>query len=262
MTLLTADLSDSLLALIHAHAALVDGVEVGPWCSARQIRAYRSSLPRLPFYFHGGDLIQEVSFLPGAASRIAAYLRATETPWLSVHMLMWLPGMVWLMRRWGWRVPLPDPERATRSFIRRVGSLARAVKVPLLLENDEPPPFDGYEFEVYPERIAHVLHATGCGLLLDIAHARLSAERLGMDVQAYLSRLPLDRVVQLHVSGPRVHNGRLFDAHEPLQDVDYRLLEFVLAQTRPKAITLEYIRDPAALHDQLRCLRSILDTRS
>ncbi len=262
MTLLTADLSDSLLGLIPAHAGLVDGVEVGPWCSLRQIREYRSLLPRMAFYFHGGDLIQEVGFIPGTASRIAAYLRATETPWLSVHLLMWLPGMVWLMRRWGWRVPLPDPERATESFIRRVSNLARAVNVPVLLENDEPPPFDGYEFEVHPERVAHVLDATGCGLLLDIAHARLSAERLGMDAQAYLSRLPLDRVVQLHVSGPRSRNGRLFDAHEPLQEVDYRLLEFVLAQTRPKVMTLEYVREPQALHDQLRCLRSILDTRS
>ncbi len=262
MTLLTADLSDSLLALLPAYAALVDGVEVGPWCSLRQIREYRSLLPRMAFYFHGGDLIQEIGFLPGAASRITAYLRATGSPWLSVHMMMWPPGMVWLMRRWGWRVPLPDPERATRSFIGRVRSLVRALDVPLLLENDEPPPFDGYEFEAHPERLAHVLDATGCGLVLDIAHARLSAERLGMDVQAYLSRLPLDRVVQLHVSGPRVRNGRLFDAHEPLQDVDYDLLEFVLAQTRPKVITLEYIREPQALHDQLRRLRGILAARS
>lgn len=262
MTLLTADLSDSLLRLSHANEALVDGVELGPWFTTRQIRQCRSVLPRLPFYFHGGDLIQEAGFIPGAASRIDGYLRATESPWLSLHIMMWLPGMIWLMRRWGWKVPLPNPERATKSFIRRVSTLAHAVRVPVLLENDEPPPFDGYEFEVRPDRITHVLDATGCGLLLDIAHARLSAERLGMDVHAYLGCLPLQRVLQIHLSGPRTRRGRLFDAHETLQDMDYRLLDFVLGQTHPKVITLEYIREPEALRAQLRSLRAILGARS
>jgi uncharacterized protein (UPF0276 family) len=136
--------------------------------------------------------------------------------------------------------------------------LARAIRVPVLLENTELLPFEGYDFEVRSERIAEVLQRADCGFVLDIGHARVSAAALGMNVHDYLDRLPLDRVVQIHVSGPRVRNGRLADVHEPLQEIDYTLLDFVLARTHPRVVTLEYIRERGALRAQLFCIRDIL----
>ncbi|MGC1378381.1 MAG: DUF692 family multinuclear iron-containing protein [Anaerolineales bacterium] len=262
MIQLTTDLSDPLLELIHDNNAPVDAVEVGPWFSVEQIRNYRKMLPQLPFYFHGGDLIERVGLIPGAVSTIAAYLRCTESPWVSMHITMWLPGMLWLMLRKGWRMPLPNPERATQRFIGRVKRLARSVRVPVILENIEPLPFDGYDFEVRAERINCVLEQTGCGFLLDTGHARVSAARLGVDVHDYLSGLPLKRVAQVHVSGPRMRGGRLVDAHEPLQEVDYELLDFVLEKTQPQVVTLEYIREREALREQLFRLRGVLDVHN
>jgi len=117
-----------------------------------------------------------------------------------MQRLMWLPGMVWLMLQHGWRMPLPDAERATRRFIRQVKKLARAIRVPVTLENMPVPlPFDGYDFEVRTERITEVLEKTDCGLVLDTGHARVSAAALGMDVRDYARGLPLARVVQVHV---------------------------------------------------------------
>jgi uncharacterized protein (UPF0276 family) len=256
---LTADLSNPLLELIHDHHAPIDAVEVGPWFSVKQIYHYRKIVPQLPFHFHGGDLIEGVGLIPGAVSRIADYLHCTESPWASMHITMWLPGMLWLMLRHGWRMPLPNPERATQRFIRRVGRLARSIQVPVILENIEPLPFDGYDFEVQTKRIKKVIEETDCGFLLDIAHARVSAARLGIEIHEYLNDLPLNRVVQVHLSGPRLRGGRLVDAHEPLQDADYALLDFVLEQTRPQVVTLEYIREQEALREQLFRLRGILD---
>lgn len=65
--------------------------------------------------------------------------------------------------------------------------------------------------------------------------------------------------MQVHISGPRMRAGRLVDSHEPLQEVDYELLDFVLAKTRPKAVTLEYISEQNALREQLLRLRRTLD---
>lgn len=258
MVQLTTNLSDPLLELLGSGEAHIDGVEVGPWFSVRQIRDYRQALPGVPFYLHGGDLIERVGLVPGAVSRVVAYLDSTASPWVSMHITMWLPGMVWLMLQHGWRMPLPNPERATRRFIRRVKRLARSIGVPVTLENIEPLPFDGYDFEVRTERITEVLDKTGCGFLLDIGHARVSAAVLEMDVREYLCGLPLARVVQVHVSGPRMREGRLVDAHEPLQAIDYELLDFVLARTRPRVVTLEYTRDREALREQLCDLGTIL----
>jgi uncharacterized protein (UPF0276 family) len=256
---LTTNLSDPLLDLVRNNAAPIDAVEVGPWFSVQQIRDYRHRLPGLPFYFHGGDLIDRVGIIPGAVSSIAAYLRCTASPWVSMHITLWLPGMVWLMLRRGWRMPRPDPERAAQRFIRQVRKLAHSIRVPVLLENTEPLPFAGYDFEVQPGRIAQVLEGAECGFVLDIGHARVSAAALEADVHDYLSALPLSRVVQVHVSGPRMRGGRLVDAHEPLQEADYALLDFVLGRTRPQVVTLEYIRQREALQEQLGRLRGVVD---
>jgi uncharacterized protein (UPF0276 family) len=259
---LTANLSDPLLELLRDGEAPIDGVEVGPWFSLPQIRAYRTALPDVPFTFHGGDLIDRVGWVPGAISRIAAYLHCTGSPWVSMHITLWLPGFLWLMLKRGWRAPLPDPARATRRFIRQVKRLARAVSVPVLLENVEPLPFDGYDFEVRTERITQVLEETDSDLVLDVGHARVSAAVLGVDDLDYLSGLPLERTAQIHVSGPRVRDGRLVDAHEPLQEIDYALLDHVLARSSAQMVTLEYIRERDPLREQLLRLRDALDSRS
>ena len=262
MIQLTTDLSEPLLELIHRNEAPIDAVEVGPWFSVQQIQDYRQVLPTLRFYFHGGDLIDRVGLIPGAVSRIAAYQRCSASPWVSMHITLWLPGMVGLMLGRGWRMPLPNPERATQRFIRQVRRLARCIQVPMLLENTEPLPFEGYDFEVQPKRITHVLEGTGCGLVLDIGHARVSAAVLGVDAYDYLSALPLHRVLQVHVSGPRMRQGRLTDVHESMQELDYKLLTFVLERAQPQMVTLEYIREREALREQLVRLRGILEAQA
>lgn len=158
-------------------------------------------------------------------------------------------------------MPLPHPERAAQRYIQQVRRLACSIQVPVVLENTEPLPFDGYDFEVRTERITHVLEGAECGFVLDIAHARVSAAVLGVDVYKYLADLPLNRLVQIHVSGPRMRDGRLVDAHESLQDTDYALLDFVLERTQPQVVTLEYTRERRALQEQLFHLRGILDSR-
>ncbi len=261
MTLLSADLSDPLLELFHRQPALVDGLEVGPWFSPDQVRAYRQALPDVPFTFHGMDLLVQVGFDPEAIPRIAAYVAASGSPWVSVHLGLWPLEALEHMRRSQVPLPLPDPERAAHRLVQQVKQLSQSLLVPILLENVSPLPFPGCEFEVQPELIQRLIAATGCALLLDLGHARISAAALGVDIHTYLSSLPLERVEQVHVSGPRLQDGRLYDAHEPLQPEDYALLEFILDRTHPRWVTLEYIRRPDALYDQLIHLRHLLELR-
>jgi uncharacterized protein (UPF0276 family) len=80
----------------------------------------------------------------------------------------------------------------------------------VVVENE---PGGGQEAEapgIAPALIRRLVEEAGCGLLLDISHARLAAERLGWDARAYLLDLPLARVRELHVTGIQ-----LFDA--PMQ---------------------------------------------
>jgi uncharacterized protein (UPF0276 family) len=253
---LSADLSDALLYLLRADEKLVDAVEVGPWFTPQQIRAYRQSLPDMPFYFHAADLIENIGSPSAGIGQIADYLTCTGSPWVSVHISVWQPGEVIKMKT-GLRVPLPDMEQSRQRFVEKVMRLASSIQVPVLIENIEPLPFEGFNYWARPDFICRVFEQTGCGFLLDTGHARISAENLGMAVYDYLQPLPLERVVQVHVSGPRRVDGRLVDAHQPLQKEDYDLLEFILAKTHPQVVTLEYIQEADALREQLGRLRSI-----
>lgn len=49
--------------------------------------------------------------------------------------------------------------------------------------------------------IRKLLDETGCGLLLDISHARITARHQGIDEAAYLASLPVERTHELHITG-------------------------------------------------------------
>lgn len=258
MIALSTDLSDPLLELLRHDPTLVDAVEVGPWFSAERIRAYRLLLPALPFYFHGGDLLAEVGAVPGAAGRIAAHVAAADSPWVSLHLCPWRRRQMAVMLRQGWRWPMPGAGQALRRLVAQARRVQGDLAVPLLLENVEPLPLPGYELHCQPAFIRQAVARAGCALLLDTGHARIAAQALGMTAWDYVRMLPLERVRQVHVSGPREVAGRLVDAHAPLEEADYALLADVLAHTRPDVLTLEYIRESVPLRAQLARLRGML----
>jgi uncharacterized protein (UPF0276 family) len=256
LPLLTTNISDALLDLLAMDGSFVDALEVGPWLTPEQITAYRQKLPDFPFIFHGANLIVEVGENLGVEKRIQAYLDCTGSPWVSVHLSVWEPGDFGRLMH-GERLMLPDPELALDRLLRRLETLVKLVPVPVLVENLEPLPFDGYDFWSRPEYICRVLERSGCGFLLDTGHLRVSADRLGMAVETYLGQLPLEKIVEIHVSGPRRRSGRLLDMHMPLQSADYMLLELLLSRSNPHVVTLEYIREREQLSKQLTRLRRL-----
>lgn len=258
MIQLAASLSPGLVELILNDRIQIDAVEVGPWFTVEQIHRYQQQLPDLKFYFHHSNLISRLRWVPGTRKLLLAYIRCTHTPWISLHCSILPPGYVWLANKFGWYLPHPDQERALNQFITQVKELNRFSGLPVLLENMPAFPHRKYSAEISAVNISRILHQTGSRMLLDIAHARVVASVFRWEVRQYLSQLPLDKVVQIHVSGTRQKNGFLFDAHEPLDAEDYDLLEWVLKQTKPSLVTLEYFRGRDKLHDQLSRIRNML----
>jgi sugar phosphate isomerase/epimerase len=64
---------------------------------------------------------------------------------------------------------------------------------------------------VEPEVITNLIEEAGCGLLLDLSHARISARYLGMDEWEYLEKLPVQRLREMHFTGIHQMDGRLVD---------------------------------------------------
>jgi len=165
------------------------------------------------------------------------------------------------MRVWG--------SRGAKGHTTRNARILRdALPVPLLLENVPRFPNAAHTHVCEPDFIAAVVRGADTGFLLDLAHARVSAACLDYDVHEYLRRLPLDRTVEIHVSGPRygreyrwtdhLADDMLYDVHEPLRQEDYDLVTWALRETPARALTLEYWKDKDALREQLVRLRGML----
>lgn len=235
------------------------------------------SVAQTPFLLHNGvwnwslgdpNALADPEVLRQTRERLVL----TDAPWLSVHLgfsathvafeksfvlakvpeaKVKVPGMQ----------PVSEPlsqERTLNAVVQNIRALHEAIGVPLLIENLDYNPTGAYDHVCEPAFIAEVLDATDAGLLLDLAHAQVSASRSGYELETYLAALPLERVRQLHVSGPRSDGETLFDAHEPLREVDYALLADILAKTEPWALTLEYGKDEDALLAQVARLRHLL----
>ena len=180
--------------------------------------------------------------------------------WASFHATFLSPGYARLYLKWNWRLPVLKPSAAVSLLCHQVERASRFLNLPVILENVPPPPDpDGLcNYDNYPELLGQVIERTGCGLLLDLGHARIAANQTHLPVYDYLDRLPLEKTRQIHISGPRLRNGALYDAHQPLVDEDYRLLEWALAHTDPEVVTLEYYQEKEPLRQQLTRLAAML----
>jgi uncharacterized protein (UPF0276 family) len=84
-----------------------------------------------------------------------------------------------------------------------------------------------------PDLIRRVVEQAGCGLLLDISHARLSAHYLGIPETEYLAQLPTQRIREMHIAGVHTLPDGLQDHLSMLED-DWNRLAWVLERIQRK----------------------------
>jgi uncharacterized protein (UPF0276 family) len=268
--------------LAEAGAAPLDYLKVGPFQGPEAIAALARHHPLM---LHLDDALSAPGpFDDAHLARLSDLVRLTGTPWTSEHIgfgvaQVGLDGNLVTQPR----SPLLEPGEALESIVRNAGTLTSRLPVPLLLENIPFFPNLAHVTVCEPGFVSAVIARSGCDLLLDLAHARVTASVLRLDVHEYLERLPLAQTVEIHLSGPRrlvecaprlqavvrenaysvrhllaFDDDCLVDAHEPLRDEDYALLEWTLTRARPAAVTLEYYREPDALRAQLLRLGEML----
>jgi len=64
-------------------------------------------------------------------------------------------------------------------------------------------------------------------MVLDIAHAIISAKNMGVDKYKYLSLFPLSRVKIIHLSSPGIKDGKWRDLHRIPTNEEYDVLAFI-----------------------------------
>ncbi|MEW5869934.1 MAG: DUF692 family multinuclear iron-containing protein [Chloroflexota bacterium] len=163
--------------------------------------------------------------------RLERLMDATGTPYLNLHLDASLEEFPHLP------VEVPDPvqfEAVVQSILADVrAAVARFGPQRVIVENIHYRAGLGKILRpsVEPAVIRRVIDETGCGLLLDISHARIAAHYLGLDERAYIAALPLERLRELHFTGLHTLDDVLED-HLPILESDWPILDWALAHIR------------------------------
>jgi hypothetical protein len=168
--------------------------------------------------------------------KLAALIKQLNPPWWSEHICFTRAGGVDI----GHLSPLPYTHEAVEVVCRNIEQARRLIDVPLIVENIT------YMLTVpggemtEAQFLAEVVERSDCGLLLDVTNLHINGVNHNYDVHAFLSQLPLERVVQLHFVGGHWHDGVLIDSHSHSTPVEvWKLMDEVLASVPVKGIVLE-----------------------
>ncbi|HEY4102939.1 MAG TPA: DUF692 domain-containing protein, partial [Polyangiaceae bacterium] len=167
---------------------------------------------RYPIVTHGLTLSIGAIDEPDAAylRALAAEVTRFGSPWHSDHLCFSSAGERMLHEL----LPL----KFSRENARRVAERARRIEDllarPFALEN-----ITYYAHPGQPELAEHeflnqVFEHCNAKLLLDVNNAYVNAKNHGFDAREFIARLPLERVVEIHVAGHQTQSdGMLLDTH-------------------------------------------------
>ncbi len=128
-------------------------------------------------------------------------------------------------------LPVPYTEEALRHLVRRVQQVQEYLGRPIALEN--PSTYLEFASSSIPEAefLAELSRQSGCFLLLDVNNVHVSCFNHRMDPLKYIDSLPLERVVQIHLSGHSHMGTHIIDTHDqPVVDEVLSLYAYTLAR--------------------------------
>jgi uncharacterized protein (UPF0276 family) len=178
-------------------------------------------------------------------ARLAGVLARFEPRWFSEHL-------AWSGHGGGWfndLLPLPYHRATLDRVCAHVDAVQQRLKRPLLLEN--PSTYVEFASSTMDEAefLAAVVRRTGCGLLLDVNNAYVSAVNHGRDARRGIDRLldavPEGTVGEIHLAGHTVDSDAagerlLIDTHgAPVADAVWALYVHVTGRLGPVPTLIE-----------------------
>ena len=238
-----------ILGFLDSNPALVDYVEL-PFEQLRHSPELASIQDAIPLILHCASM-SVAGFVPPSETTVEAIGREaarTRSPWIGEHLaFVSADGINEAAERDNSPTNLTYtvcPQLSVETIERvaeNLASLRSRFHVPIILENSP-------QYFAIPGSTMNMVDfirevATRCdiGLLLDLSHFLITSLNTGVNALNEIDRMPLERVVEIHISGLNVQSGVVWDDHAaPAPPEMFELLERVLERSRPRALTLEY----------------------
>ncbi len=214
--------------LVRSRQIEIDFFKIPDWDG---IVAEAGALRPVKVHFNldaGNDTLDQVDW-----GRVGRLVELTGTPYINLHL-----------DARGSYYPAMAVDTADKTDIRKVYAtiLADVHQVVerfgagrSLLENcfSQGVPGNTLRLCIDPDLISQIVQETGCGLLLDIAHAIIGARYIGMPAAEYFKRLPTHQLKELHFAGMhRVEATGRWKDHLSIQTRDWHWLDWVLQRIR------------------------------
>ncbi|HSS18576.1 MAG TPA: DUF692 family protein [Pyrinomonadaceae bacterium] len=239
---------------IEANPELIDYVEI-PFEQLRHAPEVGAIQKDLPVILHCASM-SVAGFVPPDESTLAAIeieTVRTGTPWIGEHLAFITADGIDAEDQ-GSKSPTAltytvCPQLSEETVARvahNLNTLRSRFAVPLILENS-PQYFDvpGSTMSM-TDFIGTVVTSCNAGLLLDLTHFLISMLNTKHDAMREIDRLPLEHLVEIHISGLNVQSGVVWDDHAtPATEPVFGLLQRVLKRARPRAVTVEYNWSPS-----------------
>jgi uncharacterized protein len=201
-------IAPATLALAQAGKLNVDYIVYYGSNGAAQLAAYGKYKPLFLHDLSGTFWLNyENPFDERMMDEARTMLDATQSPWLSTGIGASAEPQA---HRSGPYREADDADLQTQEMV--VGNIAKNGRrlqvwagIPLLLENYNYHPTNAYEYVCEPALFAEMIEAIGCGVLLDLAHAQISAHNMQWtSVHAYLEALPYGESARDSHHAPRL----------------------------------------------------------
>ncbi len=137
--------------------------------------------------------------------------------------------------------PVPTNEESLKWVISRIKEVQDFLERPLVVEN--PSTYVSFTSNTISEEefIARMAEESDCALLLDVNNVYVSARNHGFEPEDYLSKIPLDRVVQIHLAGHTDKGTHCIDTHDGIViDEVWQLYKWVMDRAGNRATLLEW----------------------
>jgi len=148
------------------------------------------------------------------------------------------------------------------SSIKNIDWLRNTVNsdIKIAIENNNYYPTKAYDVVTDEGFLSEIVYENNIYFLFDIAHALITVHNKFQDYNRYKKKLPLDRIIQLHICKPDLSSKIAYDSHDkPDASIYEEVFSLIAEYPAIEYLTVEYYKEKDGLIDSIKHLKHSLD---
>jgi len=248
---ITVPVSDLFIAHLERFSAFTEAVEL------KRVGIFVQG--KYEFIFHSGQNLLDHALNCSFNEAFFDYLKENKVTYLSLDLGPACEKVEVVNKRYIACSSIMNREKAFRVIERNLSYIKKYFTGRIAVENLNYYRTGAYELVCDPAFINEAVKRFGIKLLLDLAHAKISAFNIKIDHAAYLDDLPLEEVIEVHLSQPSIAGDEMVDAHGWLEDRDFEEFKALLEHVQPEYVAIEHYRELDKLIENYKKLKGLLN---